>query len=58
MDTSRRNSVYHFVTDSSLVNNISGKDTIREKQMEAKLKAVIQQYNHAIIHNEMKPIQP
>jgi phosphoglycerol transferase MdoB-like AlkP superfamily enzyme len=54
MDTLRKNSIYKFTVDSALTNNLAGTDTAREKKMEIKLKAIIQQFNHSVIHNEMK----
>jgi hypothetical protein len=56
MDTLRKNSMYKFSVDSTLTNNLAGIDTVRERKIESKLKAIIQQFNHSIIHNEMKLI--
>ncbi len=54
MDTLRKNSMYKFSVDSTLTNNLAGIDTFRERKMESKLKAIVQQFNYSIIHNEMK----
>ena len=55
LDTLRQNSLYKFVNDSALSVSISGNDSLQERKMEEKLKSVVQQFNKAIIHNEMKP---
>jgi phosphoglycerol transferase MdoB-like AlkP superfamily enzyme len=54
MDTIRRNSLFDFVADSLLLTNLAARDSIRENEMESKLKSVVQQYNRALVHNEMK----
>ena len=48
------NSLFNFATDSTFLNDLVGIETIREKKMELKLKSFIQNYNSALIHNEMK----
>ncbi|MFI5164177.1 MAG: LTA synthase family protein [Bacteroidia bacterium] len=50
--------LYNFKTDPLLQSNLLGKDSsatlrVTQKEMETKLKAVIQSFNHAMIHNEM-----
>ena len=54
MRNNEKNSLFHFATDSTLKNDLEGTDTIRERKMEMKLKSFIQNFNHAIVHNEMK----
>jgi len=44
---------YNFQTDKLLENNIVGKDTVVQKAMEEKLKAIIQAYNSRLIDNDM-----
>lgn len=55
LDTLRQNTLYNFVLDSTLSSNISDVESLQENKMELKLKSVVQQFNKAIIHNEMKP---
>lgn len=45
--------VYDYKTDSLLQQNLRGKLPEREKSMEVKLKAIIQTFNHSLIHNKM-----
>jgi phosphoglycerol transferase MdoB-like AlkP superfamily enzyme len=47
-------SFYNFKNDSTLKIDISGTDTVLENKMELKLKAFVQNFNHAIITNQMK----
>ena len=54
MRNNEKNSLFNFTTDSTLKNDLDGTDTIRERKMEMKLKSFIQNFNHAIVHNEMK----
>jgi phosphoglycerol transferase MdoB-like AlkP superfamily enzyme len=54
LDTVGKNSLYNFVEDSLLKNNLAGKDPALEKKMELKLKSVIQNFNQAIIQNQMR----
>lgn len=49
-----KNSFFNFATDSLLKNELLGTDTVKERMMEKKLKSFIQNFNHALIHNEMK----
>jgi len=44
---------YNFKTDRLLENNIVGKDTVVQKAMEEKLKAITQAYNSRLIDNNM-----
>jgi len=44
---------YNFKTDSLLKNNFLGKEAEKQKEMETKLKAIVQTYNHAMINNKM-----
>ena len=54
MKSNEKKSLFNFVTDSTLKNDLSGIDTVRERTMETKLKSFTQNFNHALIHNEMK----
>jgi phosphoglycerol transferase MdoB-like AlkP superfamily enzyme len=45
--------LYNYKTDLFLENNLLGKEPVLEKQMEEKLKAVIQSYNSRLIDNNM-----
>ncbi len=49
-----KNSFFNFATDSLLKNELIGTDTVKERMMEKKLKSFIQNFNHALINNEMK----
>ena len=49
-----KNSFFNFAKDSLLRNDLFSSDTVKERMMEKKLKSFIQNYNHALIHNEMK----
>ena len=49
-----KNSLFNFTVDSTLLKDLAGIDTIQEKKMELELKSFIQNYNFALIHNEMK----
>jgi len=44
---------HNYKTDSLLQNNLLEKEPAREKDLEDKLKAIIQTYNHDLIHNQM-----
>jgi phosphoglycerol transferase MdoB-like AlkP superfamily enzyme len=52
-DGQKKLAVYNYKTDSLLQKNIIGKKIEKEKAMETKLKAIIQTFNHGMIHNEM-----
>jgi len=54
-DVSSAQSLYHFVSDSLLKENLIYKNLPIEDTLEIKLKALIQQYNHAMIHNKLHP---
>jgi phosphoglycerol transferase MdoB-like AlkP superfamily enzyme len=54
MDSISKNSLFKFDVDSSLKNDLAGKDSVLENKMEIKLKSVIQNFNHALLHNELK----
>jgi hypothetical protein len=45
--------LYNFRTDRLLEKNIIGKDTVIQKALEEKLKAIIQSYNRRMIDNDM-----
>jgi len=45
--------LYNYKTDSLLKENLIGKHVEKEKEMETRLKATIQTFNHALIHNKM-----
>jgi phosphoglycerol transferase MdoB-like AlkP superfamily enzyme len=45
--------MYNFKTDRFLDNNIVGKDTLLQSEMEEKQKAIIQSYNSRLIDNDM-----
>jgi phosphoglycerol transferase MdoB-like AlkP superfamily enzyme len=45
--------LHHFPTDSLLSNNLIYKDTIVAKQMDKKIKAIIQTYQQSLINNQM-----
>ena len=49
-----KNSFFNFAKDSLLRHDLLGSDTVKERIMEIKLKSFIQNFNHALIHNEMK----
>lgn len=44
---------YNYKADPLLENNILGSDLVTEKQMENKLKAIIQTYYNGMIHNKL-----
>lgn len=46
---------YNYFTDPMLRNDLKGEGIPAEKILERKLKAVLQQYRHALIHNDMIP---
>lgn len=54
MGSNEKNALYNFVTDSLMKHDLNEIDKVREKNMELKLKSFLQNFNHAIIHNEMK----
>jgi phosphoglycerol transferase MdoB-like AlkP superfamily enzyme len=45
--------LFDYKNDTDLVNNLNGKDPVLQKQMEEKLKAIIQTYNSRLIDNNM-----
>jgi phosphoglycerol transferase MdoB-like AlkP superfamily enzyme len=53
MDTSHAISFYHYSVDSLLQNNLLNVDTVLQNSLERKLKAFIQNYNHALLENKM-----
>jgi len=53
MDTASAVSMYHYTADSLLQNNLLNADTAIQKPLEKKLKAFVQNYNHALIENKM-----
>jgi hypothetical protein len=54
LDSVAGNLLYNFTVDSLLKNNLAASDTFTDKMMEKKLKSVIQNFRHVMIHNEMK----
>ena len=54
LDSISNNTLYKFGSDSLLRKNLAGKDTVTEKKMELKLKSVVQNFNHALLLNQMK----
>lgn len=50
-DGTKTISLYNFKNDSLLANNLAGKQTQKEQQLENRLKAFIQDYNHRLINN-------
>jgi phosphoglycerol transferase MdoB-like AlkP superfamily enzyme len=54
INATEKNSLYKFTEDSTLKNNLSGKDTLLERKMEIKLFSVIQNFNQTMIKNQMK----
>jgi len=53
MDTSHVISFYNYTLDSLLQNNLLNNDTAHQIPLERKLKAFVQNYNHALIDNKM-----
>jgi hypothetical protein len=53
MDTLKNASLFHYTTDSLLQNNLVHTDTLVASKMEIKLKAIIQNYNSALLKNKM-----
>ena len=53
-DTSRTVGLYYFKTDSLFKDDLSGKNIAVQQSMEKKLRAYLQQFNDAMIHNKMK----
>jgi phosphoglycerol transferase MdoB-like AlkP superfamily enzyme len=53
MDTTHAVSLYQYTTDSLLQNNLLNTDTAIQNPLERRLKAFIQNYNHALIENKM-----
>ncbi|NBG65517.1 LTA synthase family protein [Acidiluteibacter ferrifornacis] len=45
--------LYHFPSDTTLVNNLMEIENKQRDKMEKQLKAIIQQYNHRMITNEL-----
>jgi len=58
LDSQKNNFLYHYTSDSTLQHNVISADTLAAKKMERKLKAVIQNYNAALIHNDMVEKHP
>lgn len=57
MDTSSVLGFYHFTDDSLLTRNQKDQFPDEQKKMERKLKALIQNYNHALLNNAMSAQQ-
>ncbi|REJ83522.1 MAG: LTA synthase family protein [Bacteroidetes bacterium] len=53
LDTVRENSLFHFRIDSLLQHNIIESNKEKSVKMEKQLKAIIQQFNKALIRNKM-----
>jgi arylsulfatase A-like enzyme len=53
-DTSQTVGLYYFKTDSLFKEDLSKKNIPIQRSMERKLKAYVQQFNHAMIHNTMR----
>ncbi len=53
MDALKNNSLFHYTIDSLLQKNLVATDTSIALKMEKKLKAMIQNYNSALIKNKM-----
>ncbi len=53
MDTLKNNSLYQYATDSLLQHNLVTTDSTIASKMEKKLKAMIQNYNSALMKNKM-----
>jgi phosphoglycerol transferase MdoB-like AlkP superfamily enzyme len=54
LDNTDKHFIYDLSADSTLKKDISGADTLLENRMDKKLKSFIQNFNHAMIFNEMK----
>ena len=54
LGNNEKNSLFNFVVDSTLMNDLGSSDTIKEKKMEVTLKSFIQNFNFSLIHNKMK----
>jgi hypothetical protein len=52
-DGQRSIGLYHFTEDRLLENNLLETDPVRAAEMEYRLKALIQQFNHRMIHNQL-----
>jgi hypothetical protein len=50
-DGNKTINLYDFKNDSLLTTNLAGKATEKEQQLENRLKAFIQDYNHRLINN-------
>ncbi|MBL0063971.1 MAG: LTA synthase family protein [Bacteroidetes bacterium] len=57
LDTLSENKLYNFTADSSLSTNRITSDTVIGLQMQQKLKAIIQQFNHAMVMNKMDALK-
>jgi phosphoglycerol transferase MdoB-like AlkP superfamily enzyme len=62
-DGKRSIALYNFKTDVMLLNNLLQQETLRDQrsQMEARIKAVIQQYNNRMVNNNLTtngPLRP
>ncbi|MCS6972975.1 MAG: sulfatase-like hydrolase/transferase [Cyclobacteriaceae bacterium] len=47
--------LYHFASDRMLNNDVKDEQFDRTRQMEAKIKAIIQQYNNRLLDNRLTP---
>ena len=52
-DGENATALYHFTDDRLLEHNLLEADPERAAKMECRLKAIIQQFNHCMIHNEL-----
>jgi hypothetical protein len=50
--------LYNYKNDLFLENNLAGKEPELEKEMEEKMKAIIQSYNSRLIDNNMVVRKP
>ena len=54
-DGEKATALYHFTEDRLLEHNLLEADPDRTAAMEYRLKAIIQQFNHRMIHNQLVP---
>jgi phosphoglycerol transferase MdoB-like AlkP superfamily enzyme len=57
LDTMKENYLYDYTTDSLLQHNLVATDTLVSRRLERKLKALIQNYNNALIRNKMTAVK-
>ena len=54
LDTLQKSSLYHYTVDSILRQDIAEENKVLSQRMTTEMKAIIQNYNYALIKNKMK----